>query len=117
MSQPTYEDGAPRFTRISDEEVMQMAREALAKIPDSVKAMRGKFIAWIAPARVGGVIERAWDFVGNSVEAVMVSDGTGAHVPRGTLVMVRPDEGIMHNVGEVELCFLPQSALMLAELA
>ncbi len=117
MKKPIELDGYVRCTGISDEDVQAMARAALGKIKATVKAMPGKFVAWIAPFRKVGTMEIPWDFQGNSAEAVMVSDGTGADVPQGTLIMVRPDEGFLHEVDGVELCFLPKSALLLAQLA
>jgi len=111
------DDGFIPCTGITDDDIMREAQIALAKVPPGLKALKNKFIAWIAPFRKEGVIEVPWDFQQNSCEAVMVSDGTGAGVPAGTLIMVRPDEGILHTVNGVELCFLPQTALMLAQLA
>lgn len=106
-----------RCCGITDEDLYSMARKELAKLISPVKAMRNKAIVWIAPFRKDGIVEVAWDFVGNSVEAVMVSDGTGAEIPRGTLVMVRPDEGILHEVDGVVLCFIAKQALMLLQEA
>lgn len=115
MNQPTYEDGTERFTGITDAEITAMAREDFAKLTDATKALPNKFIAWIAPKRVEGKIERAWDYMDNSVEAVMWDDGTGSEIPRGTMIMVRPDEGFTHHVNGVLLGFFSASALMLLQ--
>jgi hypothetical protein len=104
----------PSCAGITDEEIEQRAREALTKC-GPVKAMRGKFIAWIAPFRTDGIIDIPWDFRGNSCEAVMVDDGTGANIPNGTRIMVHPNEGYLHHVNGVELCFMPKTALMLIQ--
>jgi hypothetical protein len=116
MNQPTYSDGTPRHVGISEDDIDAMAREALSKLGE-VRAMRNKFVAWIAPVRKEGSIEIPWDFAGNSCEAVMVDDGTGAQIPAGTRIMVHPNEGYLHKVNGVELCFLPKSALMLLQTA
>lgn len=102
---------------ISDEAIFDQAREELDKITSTLKAMRGKAIVWVAPFRKEGVIEVPWDFAPNSVEAVMVDDGTGMEVPKGTLVMIRPDEGIYHQVDGVRLCFIEGQHLMLVQEA
>ena len=103
----------PDCTKITDEDVDAMARKALSAVGHDARAMRNKFIAWIVPFRKDGVIDIPWDFQKNSCEAVMVSDGTAAGIPNGTRIMVRPDEGILHEVNGVELCFMPASALMM----
>lgn len=115
MKTDTY--GITPTTGITDEEIASMAREQIGQIKSPVKAMRGKAIVWVAPLRKPGVIELPEDFRPNSVEAVMVSDGTGIQIPRGTLVMIRPDQGIIHKVDGVPLCFIDGEHLMLLQEA
>lgn len=104
----------PRCTGITEDDLNAMAREAFAKIPKTVRAMRNKAVVWIAPYRKDGVIEVPWDCTGNSVEAVIWDDNTGMQLECGRRVMVRPDHGILHTVNGVELCFIEAQGLMLA---
>lgn len=117
IRQNTQDPLGPRCTGITDEDIARWAREELAKLPDSLKAMRNKCIVLVCPPRKMGVIEVPWDYAGNSSEAVMVEDGTPMGIGRGTLCMIRPDEGILHTINGVELCFIPGNAVMLLQEA
>lgn len=107
----------PRSCGISDNEIAEMARGAFDRVSPTVRATRGRCICWVAPFRKEGIIEVPWDFTGNSVEAVMWDDGTPMEIPRGTLVMIRPDEGILHEVNGVTLCFIEGEHVMLIQEA
>jgi hypothetical protein len=102
---------------ISDDDIEALAREEIGKITAPLRAMKGKVIAWVAPFRKEGVVDVPWDFRQNSVEAVIVEDGSGLELPRGTVVMIHPEEGIYHEVDGVRLCFLERRALLLAKAA
>ncbi len=110
----SYNPTLENCTGISDEDIEAMARRDLSRLNPNLKAIPGKAIVWIAPFRKEGVIEVPWDFRNNSSEAVIVSDGSGLDLPQGTRVMVHPEEGIMHEVDGVRLCFVEREALLLA---
>ncbi len=105
----------PRATGISEEDFDAMAREEIGRVTSNVRATRGKAVVWVGPYRKEGVIDTPWDFRGNSVEAVIVHDNTGAELPKGARVMIRPDEGILHTVDGTELCFIAKEALILLQ--
>lgn len=105
----------PRTCGITDDDINRMAREELAKIVTPVTANRKKAIVWFAPVRKEGVIETAWDFTDNSVEAVVVHDNTGYGLTKGTRVMAHPRNGRYFEHDGVKLCVVDADALLLVE--